>query len=99
MFVSVAVDPGGEDSEKAVSGLLIRYGFTEVQKKLFESTHVNDKLLARLKLDLDRATDFYDNIRIYQYPIEKEMVITSLNENRWRRVVIKETNDKKKKRK
>jgi CRISPR-associated protein Cas2 len=92
MFVSIVVDLGNEDSQKIVQNLLFRYGFKQVQNNTFESLSINDNNLSRLKLDIDRATDFYDSIRIYQYPIEGTLVITSLTEKRWRRNVLKEKN-------
>lgn len=94
MFVAVVLDLGNEDSLKAVTGLLFRYGFRQVQKGVFESTSVDDKRLSRLKVDLDRATDFYDSIRFYQYPVENTVAITSLNEKRWRRVIIREQEER-----
>lgn len=90
MFVSVVLDLGNEDSLKAVTGLLFRYGFRQMQKGVFESTAMDDKRLSRLKIDMDRATDFYDSIRFYQYPVDGTVAITSLNEKRWRRVTIRE---------
>jgi len=90
MFVSIVLDLGNEDSEKAVQSLLFRYGFKQVQKNTFESTSIGDKYLSRLKLDVDRATDFYDTVRFYQYPVEETLVITTLVEKRWRRLVVKE---------
>ncbi len=92
MFVSVIIDAGGEDSSRVTSNLLLRYGFKQVQGNCFESYNMNEKQLARLKLDLDRATDFYDAIRFYQYPIDDRLVISSLSENRWRRMILKEKN-------
>lgn len=92
MFVSIIVDLGNEDSEKVVQNLLFRYGFKQIQKNTFESLKINENNLSRLKLDLDRSTDFYDSIRLYQYPIEGKLVITSLSEKRWRRNVLKEKN-------
>ena len=91
MFVAVVLDLGNEDSLKAVTGLLFRYGFRQMQKGVFESTSLDDKRLSRLKVDLDRATDFYDSIRFYQYPVDGTVAITSLNEKRWRRMTIRET--------
>ena len=90
MFVSIVLDLGNEDSEKAVQSLLFRYGFKQMQKNTFESTTIRDKYLSRLKLDLDRATDFYDTVRFYQFPVDETLVITTLIEKRWRRMVIKE---------
>ncbi len=91
MFVAVVLDLGNEDSLKAVTGLLFRYGFRQMQKNVFESTAMDDKRLSRLKVDLDRATDFYDSIRFYQYPVDDTVAITALNEKRWRRVTIRES--------
>ncbi|MDF1567874.1 MAG: CRISPR-associated protein Cas2 [Spirochaetaceae bacterium] len=90
MFVSVVLDLGNEDSLKAVTGLLFRYGFRQMQKNAFESTAVDEKRLSRLKVEMDRATDFYDSIRFYQYPVDGTVAITSLSEKRWRRVIIRE---------
>jgi CRISPR-associated protein Cas2 len=90
MFVAVVLDLGNEDSLKAVTGLLFRYGFRQMQKGVFESTALDEKRLSRLKVDLDRATDFYDSIRFYQYPVDGTVAITSLGEKRWRRVTIRE---------
>ena len=91
MFVAVVLDLGNEDSLKAVTGLLFRYGFRQMQKGVFESTALDEKRLSRLKVDLDRATDFYDSIRFYQYPVDGTVAITALNEKRWRRMTIRET--------
>ena len=93
MFVSIIVDLGNEDSQKIVQNLLFRYGFKQIQSNTFESLSINENNLSRLKLDLDRATDFYDSIRIYQYPINDTLVITSLTEKRWRRNILKEKNN------
>ena len=93
MFVSVVLDLGNEDSIKAVTSLLFRYGFRQMQKNVFESTSTDDKRLSRLKVDLDRATDFYDSIRFYQYPVEGTVAITSLNEKRWRRFTLRESDN------
>ncbi len=90
MFVSIVLDLGNEDSEKAVQSLLFRYGFKQMQKNTYESISIGDKHLSRLKLDLDRATDFYDTVRFYQFPVDETLVITTLIEKRWRRMVVKE---------
>lgn len=90
MFVSVVIDSGSEDSQRLLGSLLLRYGFTQVQKNCYESLSVSEKQLARLKLDIDRGSDFYDSIRVYQFPMEDTLVITAQNEKRWRRKIIKE---------
>ena len=91
MFVAVVLDLGNEDSLKTVTGLLFRYGFRQMQKNVFESTALDEKRLSRLKVDMDRATDFYDSIRFYQYPVDETVAITSLSEKRWRRMIIRES--------
>ena len=92
MFVSIVVDLGNDDSKRIVQNLLFRYGFKQIQNNTYESLSINENNLSRLKLDLDRSTDFYDSIRLYQYPINGTLVITSLTEKRWRRNVLKEKN-------
>ena len=66
MFVSVMIDPGGEESAAHLSELLTFYGFERVQRACWESSTVSEKQLATLKREIDRLTDYYDVIRIYQ---------------------------------
>lgn len=89
MFVSVVCDLGGEDSRAALYGLLPQYGFEKVQRACFESARITEKQVAALKRDIDKVTDYYDTIRIYQYPVEGRLAVSILKENRWRRVVVR----------
>jgi len=89
MFVSVAIDPGGEGRAKELSELLIQYGFDKVQRGLWESTVVSPETLNRLKRDLDRSTDAFDRIRIFQFPVDGTLVLTTLRDKKWRRLVAK----------
>ena len=89
MFVSIVCDLGGEDSRSAVYAILPQYGFEKVQRACFESARITERQLASLKRDLDKATDYYDAIRIYQYPVEGRMAVSILKENRWRRIMVK----------
>ncbi|MEI8095010.1 MAG: CRISPR-associated protein Cas2 [Spirochaetales bacterium] len=89
MFVSAACDYGNEDSRIKVDQLLLQYGFRKVQKNLYESTSLSEKNLARLKLECDKLTDFYDTLRLYQFPMENTLVITSLEGKKWKRSVLK----------
>ncbi|GAB1432844.1 hypothetical protein MASR2M29_14690 [Spirochaetota bacterium] len=89
MFVSVLCDLGSDDSRAAVYGLLPQYGFEKLQRACYESSSITEKQLLALKRDIDKVTDYYDSIRMYQYPVEGKLVITSLKENRWRRIVIR----------
>ena len=89
MFVSIAIDPGGEGRAKELAELLIQYGFDKIQKGLWESTVVSPETLNRLKRDLDRATDAFDKIRLFQFPVDGTLVLTTLKDKKWRRLVAK----------
>ena len=89
MFVSIAVDPGGEGRAKELTELLIQYGFDKIQRGLWESTVVSPETLNRLKRDLDRSTDSFDKIRIFQFPVDGTLVLTTLRDKKWRRLVAK----------
>jgi len=89
MFVSVMIDPGGEESAAHLSELLTFYGFERVQRACWESSTVSEKQLATLKREIDRLTDYYDVIRIYQYPVEGVLAISSLAEKKWRKLLIR----------
>lgn len=89
MFVSVTCDVGSDDNRNAVYELLKLYGFKEIMTNVYESTRIQDNSLLRLKRDIDKATDFYDKIRFYQYPMENTLAITYLTEKKWRKYVIK----------
>ena len=88
MFVAVACDLGNEDRVGSVENLLLQYGFRKLQQNLYESTVINEKHLARLKKELDGLTDSYDSLRIYQYPMGETLVVSSLKEKKWRKLVL-----------
>ncbi len=88
MFVSVVCDLGGEDSRAAVYALLPQYGLEKAQRACFESMRMSDKLLAALRRDIDKVTDYYDTVRIYQYPVEGKLAISTLSQNRWKRMLV-----------
>ncbi len=89
MFVSVVCDIADGGHRDQVFDYLRRYGFKSVIENTFESTSISEKALQRLKWDIDKSTDFYDKIRFYQYPFEGTMVISFLNEKKWKKSVIK----------
>jgi CRISPR-associated protein Cas2 len=89
MFVAVACEFANEDHRKAGSNLLVQYGFRKVLKDAYESATLSEAALGRLKKDLDRITDSYDSIRLYQYPVEGTLAITILKEKKWRRLIVK----------
>jgi CRISPR-associated protein Cas2 len=89
MFVSVVLDPGGEESARQLAELLATYGFEKVQRACWESATVNEQILLRLKQEIDNLTDYYDAVRLYQYPVEGSMAITILSKKKWKRIAIK----------
>ena len=88
MFVSVACDVGNDDHRIAVQKLLSQYGFKKIQRDLYEHTSIAEAALTRLKRDIDKTTDYYDSVRFYQFPLNETLVITSLREKRWRKLVV-----------
>ena len=91
MFVAVSCDCSSDDHRKAVHGILEQYGFKKVHESLFESTSLSETMLNRLKRDMDRLTDSYDSLRLYQYPLEGTLVVSALKEKKWRRYTLRTT--------
>ncbi len=89
MFVSVVLDPGGEESARHLAEVLASYGFEKAQRACWESATINDKTLAKLKQDIDRVTDYYDSVRLYQFPVDGAFAVTFLMKKSWKRIVIK----------
>ena len=90
MFVSIAVDAGSEERARELADLLGQYGFQRVQRGLWESTMITQGTLDRLKRDLDRATDGFDKLRFFQFPLEGALVLSSLRDKKWRRTVARD---------
>ncbi len=88
MFVAVACDLGNSDHRSSVHNALLQYGFKKLQENLYESSSASEKALLRLKKELDGLTDSYDSLRFYQYPLEGTLVVTSLKEKKWRKLVL-----------
>jgi CRISPR-associated protein Cas2 len=88
MFVAVACDLGNADRLASVGNLLLQYGFRKLQQNLYESAVISEKSLQRLKKELDGLTDSYDSLRFYQYPLEDTLVVSSLKEKKWRKLVL-----------
>jgi len=89
MFVSVAIDPGSESRAKELAELLGQYGLDRIQRGLWESAFVSPDTLTRLKRDLDKATDAFDKIRIFQFPVEGTLALSTLRDKKWRRMIAK----------
>ena len=90
MFVSIAIDPGSKERSAELADLLAQYGFKMIQRGLWESATITSDTLNRVKKDLDRATDGYDRIRLFQFPMEGTLVLSSLKDKKWRRMVAKD---------
>jgi CRISPR-associated protein Cas2 len=88
MFVAVACDLGNSDHRANVHNTLLQYGFKKLQENLYESASASEKALLRLKKELDSLTDSYDSLRFYQYPLEGTLVVSSLKEKKWRKLVL-----------
>ncbi len=88
MFVSVVLDPGGVESAKSLATILSRYSFKKIQRACWECMSITESQLANLKREIDSVTDYYDKLRIYQFPINESFAITELNHKKWRRCVI-----------
>ncbi len=88
MFVSVVLDPGGIDSAKALANILAQYKFKKIQRACWENLQINEKELSNLKRDIDSVTDYYDTIRIYQFPINSNFAVTELRHKKWRRALF-----------
>jgi CRISPR-associated protein Cas2 len=89
MFVSIALDPGSEGRAKELADLLAQYGFEKIQRGLWESALIPPETLNRLKKDLDQITDAFDRLRIFQFPVEDTLAITTLRDKKWRRMVAR----------
>ena len=89
MFVSIALDTGSEERARELSDLLAQYGFQRVQRMLWESMTVSQGTLNRLKRDIDKATDSFDKLRFFQFPMEGTLVLSSLRDKKWRRIVAR----------
>lgn len=90
MFVAVSYEVSNEDSVQELENLLSLYGFERVHTSLWETSKIKEKYLARLKRDIDKQTDYYDTVRMYQYPLEDHLVLTSLKYKRWTRMMVKQ---------
>lgn len=88
MFVSVVFDIASEDHLIEVQKLLGIYALTKIQENVYETNSIKENTLSRLKRDIDRATDSFDTIRFYQYPVENTLVITSLKRKQWRKTIL-----------
>ena len=88
VFIAIACEFVSEEHREDVYNLLKQYGFSRAVGEVFESLSLKPELLPRLKRDIDRRTDYYDKVRMYQYPLEGFLVVTSLSEKKWRKTIL-----------
>lgn len=89
MFVSVVLDPGAVDTAESLASVLSHYGFRKIQRAVWESLNMGVMQLAHLKREIDRVTNYYDTVRIYQYPVKGMFFIMELRQKKWKRTVLK----------
>ena len=89
MFVSVILDPSSMDSAKALASVLLHFRFKKVQRACWEHSSISKDMLVLLKKEIDRVTDYYDIVRLYQYPIQDCLCLTELSKKRWKRCLLK----------
>lgn len=89
MFVSAVIDPGGIDSARALTQILTQYGFQKVQRACWENGNMSERDINDLKKDIDRVTDYYDSIRMYQYPVQGMLAITEMMKKQWKRSLLR----------
>jgi CRISPR-associated protein Cas2 len=89
MFVSIAVDFSSEDHFIQFEDLVHQYGFKKILRGVYESTGITEKTLLRLKRDVDKISDGYDIVRLYQYPVEDNLVLSHLEKKKWRKTILK----------
>ena len=66
MFVSVVLDPGGEESARQLAEMLATYGFEKAQRA-WESATINEKHSQNSNRILT-DNHYYDSVRLYQFP-------------------------------
>ena len=89
MFISIIVDLASPESEKNVAKVINEYGIKKIQSNLFESFEFPINKLGNFKRDLTNCLDMYDNIRIYQYPLEDTFKISYFTSGKWKRLSMK----------
>ncbi|OQY40597.1 MAG: CRISPR-associated endonuclease Cas2 [Spirochaetaceae bacterium 4572_7] len=90
MYVTIVCDFNSDNSRKIVDTILMEYGFVQCQKSVYEINSISENQVSRLKLEIDRNSDSYDHVRMYQYPLNHAMVISHLYEKRWKKKIIQD---------
>ena len=88
MFVSCIAEPSSDDVRKALYILLGQFGFKKALTNVYECTAITEKNLAKLKYEIDKVTDSYDIVRLYQYPVKETLAISYLKNKKWKRFFL-----------
>lgn len=89
MFISIVLDLATIDSEKEITRILKEYGLKKIHTNVFESYEFLSKKLGNLKRDISNFIDMDDKLRIYQYPLDKVLKISYVENGKWKRLSIK----------
>jgi histidyl-tRNA synthetase len=89
MFISIILDLATIDSEKEITKILKEYGLKKIHTNVFESYEFLSKKLGNLKRDISNFIDMDDKLRIYQYPLDKVLKISYVENGKWKRLSIK----------
>jgi CRISPR-associated protein Cas2 len=89
MFVAGVFEASSDDHKQALSELFIEFGFKKIAFNVFECSSLSENNLNRLKYEIDKATDSYDIVRLYQYPMEDTLAISNLKNKKWKRLLLK----------
>lgn len=88
MFVSFVLDPGDIETSKAIVSILLKFDFKKVQRACYENLEISESQLSIVKNEIDKVTNYYDTIRIYQFPVNGNFSVTELREKKWKRAVF-----------
>lgn len=77
------------EASKALVSVMTSFGYKKAQRACWENDSVSSAKLADLKKEIDRVTDYYDTVRMYQFPVEGAFVVTELRQKKWKRLAMK----------
>ncbi len=77
------------DTARALSNVLTHFGFKKIQRACWEHTGLSSDSFTSLKKEIDRVTDYYDTIRMYQYPLDGMFAVTELSKKKWKRCLLR----------
>ncbi len=94
MFISVILDPSGPDTARLLAKIMVNYGLKKSQRACWESTSISQNQFESLKEQIDMVTDYYDCVRIYQFPVKECFAVTELKHKIWRQGLLSSAKEK-----